>query len=141
MQVHLFDNESTLREVIGKIVVPNLQIRETDEERFEDDPADFIMTDMEGSDSNSRRKCAQDLLKSMSRQFESQATSICLEHITTMLNDYNTDKTNKWGSKDVAIHLFLSSAVQAESATNKRSRNAQCNCNKICNNVSKPIYN
>ena len=62
MQVHLFDNESALREVIGKIVVPNLQIRETDEERFEDDPADFIMTDMEGSDSNSRRKCAQDLL-------------------------------------------------------------------------------
>ena len=43
MQVHLFDNESALREVIGKIVVPNLQIRETDEERFEDDPADFIM--------------------------------------------------------------------------------------------------
>ena len=58
MQVHLFDNESTLREVIGKIVVPNLQIRETDEKRFEDDPADFIMTDMEGSDSNSQ-KCSQ----------------------------------------------------------------------------------
>ena len=37
MQVHLFDNESALREVIGKIVVPNLQIRETDEERFEDE--------------------------------------------------------------------------------------------------------
>ena len=50
---------------------------------------------------------AQDSLKSMSRQFESHATSICLEHITTMLNDYKTDKTNKWGSKDVAVSFYF----------------------------------
>jgi len=43
----------------------------------------------------------------MSRQLESQATSICLEHIITMLNDYKTDKTNKWGSKDVAVSFYF----------------------------------
>ena len=103
MHKKLFENEATLREIIGRIVVPNLQIREVDEEKFEDDPADFILTDMEGSDSDSRRKCAQDLLKSMCRQFENETTVICFEHITTMLAEYDADKSNKWGSKDVAV--------------------------------------
>lgn len=116
MHKSLFENEGTLREIIGKIVVPNLQIRELDEEKFEDDPADFILTDMEGSDSDSRRNCAQDLLKSMCRQFEDQTTGIVFEHVNKMLNDYNSNK-DMWGSKDVAIHLFLAASVRAESAT------------------------
>ncbi len=103
MHKDLFKDEATLRQIIAKIVIPNLMIREVDEERFEDDPQEYILGDMEGNDTDSRRKCSQALLKAMCRQFETETTVICSEHITSMLNEYQTDITNKWAAKDVAV--------------------------------------
>jgi len=116
MHRNLFQEESTLREIIAKIVVPNLMIRESDEERFEDDPNDFILGDIEGSDTESRRKCSQEMLRSMCRQFEAETTKICSEHISSMLADFAASPGSKWKSKDVAIHLMLAISVRAESA-------------------------
>ena len=115
MHRHLFEGESTLREIFGRIVIPNLAIREIDEERFMDDPTEFILSDMESSDTESRRKCTQELLRAMCRQFETQTTSICHEHVSQMLQQFNTD-LNQWKMKDVAIHLMLGIAIRAESA-------------------------
>eukprot|EP00581_Thalassiosira_minuscula_P013061 CAMPEP_0183727082 /NCGR_PEP_ID=MMETSP0737-20130205/24807_1 /TAXON_ID=385413 /ORGANISM="Thalassiosira miniscula, Strain CCMP1093" /LENGTH=929 /DNA_ID=CAMNT_0025958619 /DNA_START=28 /DNA_END=2817 /DNA_ORIENTATION=- len=115
MHRKLFEGEGTLREIFGKIVIPNLTIREIDEERFEDDPAEFILSDMESSDTESRRKCTQELLRAMCRQFEAQTTAICSEHVTQMLGQFAADK-NQWKMKDVAIHLMLGIAIRAESA-------------------------
>jgi exportin-2 (importin alpha re-exporter) len=111
----LFDGEGTLREIFGRIVIPNLTIRDIDEERFEDDPNEFILSDMESSDTESRRKCTQELLRAMCRQFEVQTTAICSEHVNQMLSQFATDK-NQWKMKDVAIHLMLGIAIRAESA-------------------------
>jgi len=115
MHRKLFEGEGTLREIFVKIVIPNLVIREIDEERFEDDPTEFILSDMESSDTESRRKCTQELLRAMCRQFEAQTTSICSEHVSQMLGQFATDK-NQWKMKDVAIHLMLGIAIRAESA-------------------------
>lgn len=115
MHRHLFEGESTLREIFGRIVIPNLAIREIDEERFMDDPTEFILSDMESSDTESRRKCTQELLRAMCRQFESRTTSICHEHVSQMLQQFTTD-LNQWKMKDVAIHLMLGIAIRAESA-------------------------
>jgi len=111
----LFDSEGTLREIFGRIVIPNLTIRDIDEERFEDDPNEFILSDMESSDTESRRKCTQELLRAMCRQFEAQTTAICSEHVNQMLSQFGADK-NQWKMKDVAIHLMLGIAIRAESA-------------------------
>jgi exportin-2 (importin alpha re-exporter) len=111
----LFEGEGTLREIFGRIVIPNLTIRDIDEERFEDDPNEFILSDMESSDTESRRKCTQELLRAMCRQFEKEATAICSEHVNQMLSQFATDK-NQWKMKDVAIHLMLGIAIRAESA-------------------------
>jgi len=35
--------------------------------QFEDDPTDYILSDMEGSDSDTRRRCAIELLRGMCR--------------------------------------------------------------------------
>ena len=105
MHMKLFREESTLREIITKIVIPNLMIREVDEERFEDDPADFIMGDMEESDTESRRKRSQDLLRAMCRQFEVQTTAICLEHVGTMLKEFESAPNDKWAAKDAGVSL------------------------------------
>jgi exportin-2 (importin alpha re-exporter) len=106
-QMHrsLFQENATLRQIIGSIVIPNLYIREVDQERFEDDPAEFIATDMEGSESESRRKCSQDLLKSMCRQFEQETTIICYEHVQRMLQDYAKNPADQWAAKDAAVSI------------------------------------
>lgn len=115
---HLFQDLGTLKEIIAKIVIPNLMIREVDEERFEEDPQEFIVSDMESGDTDSRRKCSQDLLRAMCRQFESETTSICSEHVDSMLTDFKCAPSSKWASKDAAIHLVLGISIRSESVAN-----------------------
>jgi len=102
MHNHLFEAESTLQQIVARIVIPNLQVRESDEEKFEDDPQEFIMTEIEGSDSDSRRKCSRDLLRAMCRQFEQQTTVIVMQHIAQMLGEFASN-SSKWPSKDTAV--------------------------------------
>ena len=103
MHKALFQDQSTLLQIIAKIVIPNLMIREVDEERFEDDPQEFIMGDMEESDTESRRKRAQGLLRAMCRQFEGETTVICMEQINAMLAEFAASPGDKWAAKDAAV--------------------------------------
>lgn len=126
MHKDLFKEDATLRQIIGNIVVPNLMIREVrtllgmtvldefllilvvfqvDEIRFDEDPDEFIATDIEGSETESRRRCSQDLLRDMCRQFEAEATAICSEHVGTMLSEFAANPSSKWQAKDVAVSL------------------------------------
>lgn len=107
MHRHLFQDEATLRQIVARIVIPNLTFRESDEERFEDDPREYIVTEVEGSDNESRRRCAQELLNSMCRQFETETTVICSEHVAAMLAEYATDPNSKWKAKDAAVCRIL----------------------------------
>lgn len=115
MHRHLFQEEATLKQIITNIVIPNLMIREVDEERFEDDPQEFVMGDMEESDTESRRKRSQNLLKAMGRQFEAETTAICWEHISAMLAEFKANPSEKWAAKDAAIHLMLGISIRTES--------------------------
>ena len=58
--------------IVESIVLPNLMLRESDEELFEDNAAEYIRRDAEGSDSDSRRKCACDLLSSLAKTFQQE---------------------------------------------------------------------
>eukprot|EP00586_Coscinodiscus_wailesii_P008972 CAMPEP_0172520780 /NCGR_PEP_ID=MMETSP1066-20121228/292199_1 /TAXON_ID=671091 /ORGANISM="Coscinodiscus wailesii, Strain CCMP2513" /LENGTH=996 /DNA_ID=CAMNT_0013303589 /DNA_START=78 /DNA_END=3069 /DNA_ORIENTATION=- len=123
----VFKEEAALRQIISNIVVPNLKIREVDEERFEDDPQEFILSDIEGSESESRRKCSQELLRAMCRQFEAESTGICLEHIQNMIAEFSADPASKWAAKDVAIYLMFGITIQKESALGVSSLNPKVN--------------
>ena len=103
MHRDLFKEECTLRQIVLNIVIPNLKFRESDEERFEDDPREYMITEVEGSDSESRRKCSQDLLRAMCRQFEAETTAICSEHVGSMLAEFSSDPNSKWAAKDAAV--------------------------------------
>jgi len=113
---HLFEDESTLRQIVSHIVIPNLMVRESDEENFEDNPQEFIMTELEGSDNESRRRCSRELLGAMCRQFEAQTTAICSDHIKQMIAEFAADPNNKWIAKDTAISLFLGITIKKESS-------------------------
>jgi exportin-2 (importin alpha re-exporter) len=103
MHKQLFNNDSTLREIVLNIVIPNLMFRESDQERFEDDPKEYMLTEIEGSDNESRRKCSQDLLKAMCRHFESETTQICLEQTARLLAEYHQNPNSMWAAKDAAV--------------------------------------
>lgn len=98
----LFKETATLHQIVANIVIPNMTIRESDEENFEDNPQEYIMTELEGSDNESRRRGSRELLGAMCRQFEAQTTTICSEHMTKMLAEFGADK-NKWVAKDTAV--------------------------------------
>lgn len=99
----LFQSDDSLQQIVTSIVIPNLMVRESDEILFDENPKDFIMTELEGSDSESRRRCSQDLLKAMCRQFESRTTAICSEHVTRLISEFTANPANKWQSKDTAV--------------------------------------
>merc|ERR1719391_486205 len=94
----LFEDPATLASICEKIIVPNIQLRESDVELFEDNAEEYIRRDLEGSDVDTRRRAACDLVKGLSRYFESQITSTFGAYVQTMLANYNSSRN--WKNKD-----------------------------------------
>ena len=72
----LFRNEGALKQVCEKIVIPNLTIREDDEEMFDLNWVEYVRRDTEGSDSDTRRRAAAELVKSLTAKFPNEASKL-----------------------------------------------------------------
>ncbi|XP_013137862.1 PREDICTED: exportin-2 [Papilio polytes] len=51
---NLFEDPNTLSSICEKVVIPNMEFRESDMELFEDNPEEYVRRDMEGSDVDTR---------------------------------------------------------------------------------------
>ena len=69
-----------------------------------------------GSDVDTRRRAACDLVKGLSRFFEPRITTIFGSYVNTMLNMYSAKPSETWRSKDAAIYLVTSLATKAKTA-------------------------
>ena len=107
-----FDSEATLSQVVGNVALPNLLLRESDLELFEDEPIEFIRRDLEGSDNESRRRAATDFLRSLLAQHGALTTSVVSRYIDHFLSEYTSNPTDNWKSKDTAVYLFSSIAAK-----------------------------
>jgi len=76
---------NTLKSICEKIVIPNMEFRESDEEIFEDNAQEYIRRDIEGSDSNTRRRSACELVKGLRKHYEEPVTQIFSAYIGAML--------------------------------------------------------
>ncbi len=114
MNVGIF-TEPILRDIVEHIVVRNLTATEADEELFEDNPTDFIRKDMEGSDQDTRRRAAGELVRSLLKFFGPQISELCTSYIGAMLEQYRVCKD--WRAKDAALHLVLAVSVKSSSTT------------------------
>lgn len=103
-----FNNEETLSQIVEKVILSNVTLRESDIELFEDEPIEFIRRDLEGSDTDSRRRSATDFLRKLQEKFESLVTSVVSRYINHYLAQGKTD----WKAKDTAIYLFISIAAK-----------------------------
>ncbi|RAL67520.1 hypothetical protein DID88_008275 [Monilinia fructigena] len=69
-----FNNGDILSQVVEKVILPNVSLRETDIEQFEDEPIEYIRRDLEGSDADTRRRAATDFLRKLLEKFEPLVT-------------------------------------------------------------------
>ncbi|KAL2760471.1 hypothetical protein ACRALDRAFT_1073692 [Sodiomyces alcalophilus JCM 7366] len=102
----VFGNPEVLGQVVEKVILPNVQLRESDMEMFEDEPIEFIRRDLEGSDTDSRRRSATDFLRKLQERFEQLVTGVVGKYINHYLEQGKTD----WKAKDTAVYLFISIA-------------------------------
>jgi exportin-2 (importin alpha re-exporter) len=107
---HVFNSEDVLTQIVEKVILPNVALRESDEEQFEDEPIEFIRRDLEGSDADTRRRAATDFLRSLQEKFETPVTTVVSKYIGHYLEQ---GKTN-WKAKDTAIYLFISIASKGK---------------------------
>lgn len=107
----LFTNAEVLSNIIKSIILPNVTLQESDEEMIEDDPIEFIRRDLEGSDSDTRRRAAVDFLRELNDKSEQAVTSTVLNYINEFLTSYNADHS-QWKQKDTAIYLFSAIAIK-----------------------------
>lgn len=104
----VFNNENTLGQIVEKIILPNVTLRESDIEMFEDEPIEFIRRDLEGSDTDSRRRAATDFLRKLLEKFEVLVTNVVFKYI----QHYLTQGQKDWKAKDTAIYLYLAIAAK-----------------------------
>lgn len=107
----IFNNEEILKQVIEKVILPNLALRESDEEMFEDEPIEFIRRDLEGTDSETRRRASTDFLRQLMRQFPARVTALTMSYVDHYLTEFASNPTANWKSKDTAIYLYCSIAA------------------------------
>lgn len=87
----LFQAPATIKELIEKIIIPNLRLREIDLEMFEDNPIDYIRSDIEGSDAETRRRVATVFIKGLRKYYEEPVTKVCESFISNLLQVIKID--------------------------------------------------
>ncbi len=116
-QAQIFGDLTTQNQIIEKVILPNVALRDSDIETFEDEPIEFIRRDLEGSDSETRRRAAGDFLRQLSDQFEQSVTGIVMTYVERSLRDFATDPQENWRAKDTAVSLFFAVAAKGTTTT------------------------
>lgn len=113
----MFASEEILQQIIKSILLPNITFQQSDEEMFEDDPIEYTRRDLEGSDSDTRRRSCIDFLRELTNRNESKVTQVVMVYVNEFLNIYNTKKGDAWRQKDTAIYLFSAIAAKGNVTT------------------------
>ncbi|KAK3727815.1 hypothetical protein QZH41_008254 [Actinostola sp. cb2023] len=125
---HLFEAQNTLQSICEKVIVPNMEFRDEDEEIFEDNPEEYIRRDIEGSDVDTRRRAACDLVRGLSKYHEQHVTAIFHHYVMVLLDQYKVSKEKNWKSKDAAIFLVTSLASKKQTAKKHAVKGGPARC-------------
>ncbi|KAK9056119.1 hypothetical protein SSX86_027207 [Deinandra increscens subsp. villosa] len=108
----LFVGDDILQQIIQGIVIPNVMLRDEDEELFEMNYVEFIRRDMEGSDLDTRRRIACELLKGIAGNYKGKITERVSSQIHNCLALFAENPAANWKYKDCAIYLVVSLATK-----------------------------
>lgn len=110
-------DHDTLLRVCENIVIPNLQFRESDKEVFDDNYIEYVRRDVEGSDTDTRRRMASELVKALTNTFKETVTAAMSGYVGKLLADYSADPARNWKQKDCAIFLITALTVRSKTDT------------------------
>jgi len=108
----LFASDGVVPQICQGIVIPNVKLREDDEELFEMNYIEFIRRDMEGSDLDTRRRIACELLKGIATRYGDVVRNIVSSQIQSLLSSFAANPVNNWKDKDCALYLVVSLATR-----------------------------
>ncbi|KAL0861429.1 hypothetical protein ABMA27_008973 [Loxostege sticticalis] len=106
----LFEDPATLSSICEKVVIPNMEFRESDMELFEDNPEEYVRRDIEGSDVDTRRRAACDLVRTLAQTYEDKMMNMFGQYVQLMLAKYDESGAAAWRGKDTAMYLVTSLA-------------------------------
>lgn len=107
----LFNNEDAMNNITEHIILPNVILREEDIELFEDDPIEYIRRDLEGSDTETRRRACTDFLNELKEKNESLVTAIVMNHVSKFHEQYLNNPQQSWIYKDLFVYIFTALAI------------------------------
>ena len=111
--IHMFSSESVLVQIVERIIIPNMRMRESDVENFEDEPLDFVRQDLEGSDNGTRKHAATVFLRELASKMEAEVTKIVMYYVDNFLKEYQSN-TGNWLEKNTAVSLFSAIAAKGQ---------------------------
>ena len=104
-----FQNVDMLRSICENVVVKNVMLSSSDLEMFATEPREYIQRDIEGNNSQTRRRAACDLAQTaLSDTFSSITKNIFSECIHTLLASSGSSTTPQWLIRDAALTLLMS---------------------------------
>ena len=111
---HISIFQHSLKIICDSIIIPNMKIRESDLEVFEEEPMEFIRRDAEvGHDLSHRHSSAVALIHGLMEFHGTEMTQILFETVTGCLAEYSNQPYKNWKSKLLATQVF--SAIGARS--------------------------
>ena len=116
-QAQIFSDPTIQTQIVEKVILPNVALRDSDIEIFEDEPIEFIRRDLEGSDSETRRRAAGDFLRQLSDQFEQSVTGIVMTYVDKCLQEFTQQSQENWRAKDTAVSMFHALAAKGVTTT------------------------
>jgi exportin-2 (importin alpha re-exporter) len=108
----LFESEAVIKEVVQRVILPNIAMREVDFEIFEDEPVEYIRRDLEGSDNDTRRRAATDFLRQLVEHHDKLVSEVVMHQINEQMQEFSKGGTDNWRHKDTAVYLFCSIAAK-----------------------------
>lgn len=117
--------------VIDKCIMPNVELDDYDVEMFEDEPADYIEHDIEGSDQWTRRRAATELVRALLIEFANDVAPIFKNAVQSMLARFHSESNSaastptspkaagrsNWKRKDGAIFLVTALATRGTASS------------------------
>lgn len=111
---NLFSQQKTLNDIVQRILMRNIRLRETDLNMYEMNGEDWIVRDMEGSDLYTRRRGAVDLVRGLMEHFEQEISTIIVSQISQLMNRYGQNPQKNFVDKDTAINLVLAVSIKGQ---------------------------
>ncbi len=113
----LFQGEEILKQVCQGVIIPNIRLREGDIELFEMNWVEYVRRDAEGSDSETRRRAASELVKALVDKFPGETTQLFSGYVGSLLTEAGGDPAGKWQAKDAAVYLVTALAAKTKTSS------------------------